>query len=129
METLTPEQANQLIRVRDSYAGITCRTDAECTILQLLKIIDGLEMSANLSRPSEPEGCIFVIRGYYTDAPGKLMHVLQFAIISGDNNKDAIMKDIKARYGTSLLRGFDIISYETYPARERMFLCGTGLGG
>ena len=127
MDTLTPDHADQLMKARDNYAEITCRTDAECTVVQLLSIINNLEMSINLNPPDVNQGCMVVVRGYYRSEPTKLKHVLQFAVISSDISDAKVKQNLLDRFGSSILQGFDIVSFDVFPAREKLFLCGTGL--
>jgi hypothetical protein len=129
METLSAQQAHNLIRIRGYYQNSDMETENAEEILQLLAIIDSLENFNMQSRKIETHACIMVIRGYYKEAEGKLMHALQFTVISNEPNEQKIMKDIQTRFGSSVLRGFNIVGVERFAIHEKLFLCGTGLGG
>lgn len=125
---LSSLQANQLIKARDNYMNVTYRNDAECTIGHLLDIITALETFHNAFKKPESHAYMAVIRGFYKDAPEKIMHALQFTIITSNTNDEKILDEIKRRFDSSVLRGFDIEDFETFLINEKIFLCGTGLG-
>lgn len=130
MNTLTPKQANDLIRIR----GYTYQTDNECIkndLQTLLDIIDTLQLGSDKSGIPEVHGWTVVLRGHYVHSDSKKPTCLYFVVITESSDDDKILEAIKEQYSgrNNLLDGFKILDYEMHVANERVIMTGTGIGG
>jgi len=126
MNTLTPKQANDLIRIIDYWKDKKIDCGETEDIHALLDIIDSLQLGTDKTGIPEVHGWTVILRGRYKHSESKKMTCLYFVAIINSYDDDKILSAIKKQYSgrNNLLDGFEITAYEMHVANERVILSG-----